>query len=55
LLASALKQRVRNREFTIGPLISFDFWAGYLEIFQKSGMHYAVLDMAMMDGGRFEL
>jgi 2-dehydro-3-deoxyglucarate aldolase len=45
LLASALKQRVRNREFTIGPLISFDFWAGYLEVFQKSGMHYAVLDM----------
>lgn len=45
LLASQLKERIRQRQFTIGPLLSYDFWPGYLDIFQKSGMHYAVLDL----------
>lgn len=45
LLASALKQRVSQREFTIGPFLTNDYWPGYLEIFQNSGMHYAVLDL----------
>jgi 2-keto-3-deoxy-L-rhamnonate aldolase RhmA len=45
VLASALKKRVQDRQFTIGPFLSNDFWAGYLEIFQKAGMHYAVLDL----------
>lgn len=45
MLAAALKHRVQKRHFTIGPFLSNDFWAGYLEIFQKAGMHYAVLDL----------
>ncbi len=45
MLASKLKERVRQREFTIGPLLSYDFWPGYLEIFRDTGMHYAVLDL----------
>ena len=45
MLASKLKQRVRDRECTIGPLLTNDFWAGYLEIFRDTGMQYAVLDL----------
>jgi len=45
VLAASLKHRLARREFTIGPLISYDFWTGYLEIFQQAGLHYAVLDM----------
>jgi 2-keto-3-deoxy-L-rhamnonate aldolase RhmA len=45
VLAASLKERLRSKLLTIGPLLSFDFWPGYLEIFKAEGMHYAVLDM----------
>src|ERR1700730_4870784 len=45
LLASSLKSRVRNRELTLGPLMTFDFWPGYLEIFKGAGMDFVLLDM----------
>ncbi|HZT30179.1 MAG TPA: aldolase/citrate lyase family protein [Bryobacteraceae bacterium] len=45
MLASTLKERLRSRQLTMGPLLSFDFWPGYLEIFKAEGMHYAVLDL----------
>jgi 2-keto-3-deoxy-L-rhamnonate aldolase RhmA len=45
LFATHLKQRVRNRELTVGVLLTFDFWSGYLEIFKAEGIDYAVLDL----------
>lgn len=45
MLASALKERIRQKQLTIGPIITFDFWAGHLENFKAEGMHYAVLDL----------
>jgi 2-dehydro-3-deoxyglucarate aldolase/4-hydroxy-2-oxoheptanedioate aldolase len=45
VLASTLKQRLHDRQYTIGPFLSSVYWAGYLEIFQQTGMHYAVLDL----------
>ena len=45
MLASSLKARLRERKLTIGPIMTFDFWPGYLEIFKAEGMHFAVLDM----------
>jgi len=45
LLASTLKQRLRSKQLTIGPMLTFDFWPGYLEIFKAEGMHYAILDL----------
>lgn len=45
LLASSLKSRVRNRELTLGPLMTFDFWPGYLEILKAAGMDFVLLDM----------
>ena len=45
MLASTLKERLRARQLTLGPLLTFDFWPGYLEIFKAEGMHYAVLDL----------
>ncbi|MBS1873301.1 MAG: hypothetical protein JSU00_08800 [Acidobacteria bacterium] len=45
LLASSLKARLRAGEPSFGAFLSFDFWPGYLEIFQAEGMHFAVLDM----------
>jgi 2-keto-3-deoxy-L-rhamnonate aldolase RhmA len=45
MLAAALKERVRSKQLTYGPMLTFDFWPGYLEIFKSEGMHYAVLDM----------
>lgn len=38
MLASNLKERMRQKQLTIGPLITFDFWPGHLEIFKAEGM-----------------
>lgn len=45
MFASTLKERVRQRELTIGVLISFDFWAGHIEHFKAEGLDFAVLDL----------
>ncbi|MEW5979938.1 MAG: aldolase/citrate lyase family protein [Acidobacteriota bacterium] len=45
MLASHLKERVRHKQLTLGPMLTFDFWPGYLEIFKAEGMDFAVLDM----------
>ena len=44
MFASNLKTRVREKQLTLGPLMTFDFWPGYLEIFKAEGMDYAVVD-----------
>ena len=45
MLASSLKERVRSGKLTYGPMLTYDFWPGYLEVFKAEGMHYAVLDL----------
>jgi 2-keto-3-deoxy-L-rhamnonate aldolase RhmA len=45
LLAAKLKKQVRSAELTLGPMMTFDFWPGYLEIFKAAGMNFALLDM----------
>lgn len=45
MLASTLKARLKSKEMTLGPIMTFDHWPGYLEIFKATGMHFAVLDM----------
>ena len=45
MLASSLKARLKQKELTLGPIMTFDHWPGYLEIFKAIGLHFAVLDM----------
>lgn len=45
MLASDLKVRVRNRQLTLGSMMTFNFWPGYLEIFKAAGMDFVMLDM----------
>ncbi|MDE2756638.1 MAG: aldolase/citrate lyase family protein [Acidobacteriota bacterium] len=45
MLATRLKSKVHQRELTLGILLTFDHWAGYLEIFKSEGLDFAVLDM----------
>src|SRR5712671_1644430 len=45
MLASSLKERVRSGKLTYGPMLTYDFWPGYLEVFKAEGMHYSVLDL----------
>lgn len=45
MLGASLKQRLKNRELTVGPIMTHDFWPGYLETFKQRGMHFAVLDL----------
>ncbi|MBI3962897.1 MAG: hypothetical protein HY335_09105 [Deinococcus sp.] len=45
MLAAALKARLQEKQLTLGPIMTFDFWPGYLEIFKQVGMHFALLDM----------
>src|SRR5512147_2950804 len=44
MLGEQLKARVRQRTLTLGPFLTNDFWPGYLEIFQKEEMDFAVID-----------
>jgi 2-keto-3-deoxy-L-rhamnonate aldolase RhmA len=45
MLASSLKTKVRRGQLTLGPLLTNDFWSGYLEIFKSEGMDFVILDM----------
>jgi 2-keto-3-deoxy-L-rhamnonate aldolase RhmA len=45
MLASLLKERVRQNRLTLGPMLTMDCWSGYLEIFKSEGMDFAILDM----------
>jgi 2-keto-3-deoxy-L-rhamnonate aldolase RhmA len=45
VLAANLKQQVRSGRLTLGPMMTFDFWPGYLEIFKAAGMDFALLDL----------
>jgi len=45
MLAGSLKEKLRQGRETVGLLMSFDFWPGYLEICKKQGVDFVVLDM----------
>lgn len=45
MLASTLKERLRKNEITVGPTMTYHAWPGYLEVFKKAGMHFALLDL----------
>jgi hypothetical protein len=45
MLAGSLKDKLKRRELALGPTMTFDFWTGYLEIYKKVGMDYAVADL----------
>jgi 4-hydroxy-2-oxoheptanedioate aldolase len=45
MLASSLKARLRQRQLTAGPSMTFDFWPGHLEMLKSEGMHFAILDL----------
>jgi 4-hydroxy-2-oxoheptanedioate aldolase len=45
MLASSLKTRVQSGQLTLGPMMTFNFWPGYLEIFKTAGMDFVLLDM----------
>jgi 2-keto-3-deoxy-L-rhamnonate aldolase RhmA len=45
MLASSLKAKVRQKQMTLGALLTMDFWPGYLEIFKSEGMDFVILDM----------
>ncbi len=45
MLGASLKQRLKDRELTVGPIMTHDFWPGHLETFKKEGMHFALLDL----------
>lgn len=45
MFATELKKRLQRNELTLGPLMTFDFWPGYLEIFKSEGMDFLFLDL----------
>lgn len=45
MLASSIKQRLRNKQMVVGPTLTAHAWAGYVEVLKKAGMHFAMLDM----------
>lgn len=51
MLASSLKDKLNKGELIVGPTMTFDFWAGYLEIYKKAGMDYVVVDFEHGSGG----
>jgi 2-keto-3-deoxy-L-rhamnonate aldolase RhmA len=45
MLASSLKQKIREGKRPLGMLMTYDFWPGYLEIAQRGGLDFVVVDM----------
>ena len=45
MLAASLKERLRNKQIAVGPTITNHAWPGYIEVFKKAGMHFAMLDL----------
>ena len=44
MLAHALKERLAKGELTLGPMLTYDFWPGYIEIFKQLGYHFVFVD-----------
>ncbi|HRU06863.1 MAG TPA: aldolase/citrate lyase family protein [Candidatus Brocadiia bacterium] len=52
MLASSLKQKIRQGGECFGVFMTFDFWPGHLEIMKRQGVDFVVLDM---EHGQVEL
>jgi 2-keto-3-deoxy-L-rhamnonate aldolase RhmA len=44
MLASDLKNKLARGHQSLGVMMTFDFWPGYLEAFQKIGLDYVMID-----------
>jgi len=44
LLASSLKQKLRDGQECVGLFMTFDFWPGYLELAQRNGIDFVIVD-----------
>ncbi|HLY59620.1 MAG TPA: aldolase/citrate lyase family protein [Terriglobia bacterium] len=51
MLARNLKDKLKRKELTLGPTMTFDFWAGYLEIYKRAGMDFVMVDFEHGSGG----
>jgi 2-keto-3-deoxy-L-rhamnonate aldolase RhmA len=45
MLASSLKGKLQRGDQALGMLMTLDFWPGYLEICQREGIDFVVLDL----------
>lgn len=43
--AQILKQKINNRELTLGAMSTFHFWPGLVEIVMRSGLDYLIIDL----------
>lgn len=44
MLAAELKEQLARGHRAIGVMMTFDFWPGYLEAFQKMGLDFVLID-----------
>jgi len=44
MLASDFKKKLASGHRALGIMMTFDFWPGYLEMFQKLGLDYVMID-----------
>lgn len=44
MLAAELKQKLARGHKALGIMMTFDFWPGYLEAFQKMGLDFVLID-----------
>ena len=44
ILARALKERLAKGDLTLGPVMMYDFWPGYIEMFKEIGYHFVFVD-----------
>ena len=51
MLAQKLKEKLRNRKTVVGPMMMFDYWPGYLEIYKQVGMDFVMVDFEHGSGG----
>lgn len=45
MLSSSLKEKLSSDEIIVGTFLTFNFWAGHLEIQKKLGMDFVALDL----------
>lgn len=45
MVNTSIKEKLSRGELVVGTLMTFDFWAGYLEIYKQVGMDCVFLDL----------
>ena len=51
MMARSLKEKLKTQDPTIGTMMTFDFWAGYLEIYKRAGLDFVLVDLEHGSGG----